>query len=146
MPSPLLQITSPPCCSGHTYAPPLNDQLFYLLEKVSAVALGVIAAQVSIALFLSYFLLGTAIGLYQYFYTNAAERIAKNRASTCSQGLLEQLTGAKLPPLASLAANLAVTWCHIQHHSAIFVPIIGVSLGAWAGQTVGDLSRLSRRT
>jgi len=141
MPFPILQITTRPCCSGHTYAPPLNDRLFYLLEKVSAIALGFFAAKVSMHLFLGYFMIGAAIGLYQYFYTDVADRIAKTRTSSCSQGLLEQLTGAKLPPLASLAANLAVTWYHVQHHSVIFVPIVGVSLGAWAGQTAGDLYR-----
>lgn len=141
MPFPLPQITSRPCCSGHIYAPPLNDQMFYLLEKVSAIALGFFAATASMHLFLGYFLIGTAIGLYQYFYTDIADRIAKTRTATCSQGLLEQLTGAKLPPLASLAANLAVTGYHVQHHSVIFVPIVGVSLGAWVGQTAGDLYR-----
>jgi hypothetical protein len=138
---PILNISSRTCCSGHTYSPPLNDKLFYLLEKVSAVALGCFAAKMSMNLFLGYFLIGTAIGLYQYFYTDVAERISKTRTSSCSQGLLEQLTGAKLPPLVSLAANLAVTWYHVQHHSVVFVPIVGVSLGAWAGQTAGDLYR-----
>jgi hypothetical protein len=134
---------SRPCCSGRSLDPFLNDRLFYLLEKVSAVALGVFSAFISMELFLTYFLVGSAIGIYQYFYTDAAARLANQRTSTCSQGLLEQLTGAKLPPLASLVANLAVTWCHIQHHTAIFVPIVGVSLGAWTGQTIGHLSNAS---
>jgi hypothetical protein len=115
--------------------------MFYLLEKVSAIALGCFAAKASVHLFLGYFLIGTAIGLYQYFYTNVADRIAKTRTPSCSQGLLEQLTGAKLPSVISLATNLAVTGYHVQHHSVIFVPIVGVSLGAWAGQTAGDLYR-----
>ena len=129
---------SSPCCASHSLSSSRSDRLFHLLEKVSAIALGVFSAYASMELFLPFFLIGTAIGLYQYFYTPAADRLASHRASTCSQGLLEQLTGAKLPPMASLIANVAVTWCHIEHHTEIFVPVVGVSLGAWAGQKTGE--------
>lgn len=111
------------------------DQMFYILEKVSAVALGVFSAYVSYDLFLAFFILGTAVGAYQYFYSDDNDRIARHKASSCSQSLLEQLTGAKLPPLASLLANLGITWCHIDHHTRIFVPIVGFSLGVWTGQS-----------
>lgn len=113
----------------------LYDRMFYILEKVSAIAIGVFSAYVSYDLFLAFFILGTAVGMYQYFYSTDTDRIARHRASSCSQTLLEQLTGAKLPPLASLIANLGVTWCHIDHHTRIFVPIVGFSLGAWTGQS-----------
>jgi hypothetical protein len=130
----------PPCC--HISCQESSyDRLFYILEKVSAVALGIFSAYVCYELFLAFFALGTAVGVYQYFYSDASDRIAKHKASSCSQNLLEQLTGVKLPALASLIANLGITWCHIDCHSKVFVPIIGFSLGAAAGQTVFQYSK-----
>ncbi len=128
------------CCSHthHAHAQSTSDKLFYLLEKVSAVALGIFAAYANFQLFLPFFLIGTAVGLYQYFSGERAQAV--KAGSSCSQGFLEQVTGVKLPPLLSFGANLAMTWCHIDHHTTIFVPIVGVSLGAWAGQSLAHLA------
>ena len=128
------------CCAAPHRNQSSHDRLLFTLEKASAVALGIFSALASMELFLAFFLVGTAVGLYQSYYSNASERTASQSAVACSQGLLEQLTGAKLPPLVSLVANLAITWCHIDHHTSVFVPVVGVSLGAWAGQTMGRLS------
>jgi hypothetical protein len=127
------------CCHEHVHQPSISEQVFKILEKVSAIALGIFAAYASMELFLSFLLLGTAVGLYQHFSSTSNQ--ANSSAGTgCSQGFLEQLTGVKLPPLISLGANLAVTWCHIDHHTDVFVPIIALSLGAWAGQSLGSLA------
>lgn len=128
----------PACCQGHHHHPSTSDQLFHLLEKVTAIALGVFCAYASMELFLPFFFAGVAIGLYQHLSSNVLEE-APAGISSCSQGFLEQLTGVRLPPLISLVANVAVIWCHIDHHTAIFVPIVGISLGAWSGQAVGKL-------
>ncbi len=127
------------CCHEHVHQPSISEQLFKILEKVSAVALGAFAAYASIELFLPFLALGVAVGLYQYF-SSTRDHADGSGGSGCSQGFLEQLTGVKLPPLLSLGANLAITWCHIDHHTSIFVPVIALSLGAWAGQALGDLS------
>lgn len=129
-----------PCCHGHQVLQEssLSESLFHLLEKVSAIAIGVFAAYASFELFLSFFALGTAVGLYQYFSAEP-DQGGPSAHSSCTQGFMEQLTHVKLPPLLSLAANLAITWCHIDHHTTVFVPVVGVSIGAWAGQTMGEL-------
>lgn len=124
------------CCENHQ--PSISQRLFQLLEKVSAVALGIFSAYASLELFLPFFLAGMAIGLYQYFSEGPPEE-DPGVGVACSQGLLEQLTQVKLPPLVSLGANLAITWCHIDHHTTIFVPVVGLSIGAWAGQSLADL-------
>ena len=109
-----------------------DNKILSALEKISAVALGIFSAYANVTLFFSSFLFGIAIGFYQ-----ERDYSVTRRAVTCSQGLMEQLTGTKLPPLVSLLANIAVAWCHIDHHTSVFVPITGISLGAWAGQTMG---------
>jgi hypothetical protein len=128
-------ISQAPCC-GSIPSEPTNDRFIQILEKISAVALGALAFYASFELFVSFFVAGAGLGIFQSLYADPEDRIVSHRSISCSQGLLEQLTGAKLPPIVSLAANLAVTWCHIDHHTAVFVPIIGLGLGAWAGQSI----------
>lgn len=118
------------------------DFLINVIEKISAIALGIFSAYVNLELFVPFFFAGVCIGVYSYIQ----DRTLCNQghlSSSCAHGLLEQLTGVKLPPVISLAANIAVTVCHIDHHATVFVPIIGVSIGAWIGKTVsyyGDLN------
>jgi hypothetical protein len=126
------------CCNRPVHQPSLSDQTFKMLEKVSAVALGAFAAMADMGLFIPFFTAGAALGLYQYLSSTHREAHASS-GSACSQGFLEQLTGVKLPPLISLGANMAITWCHIDHHSSVFVPVIALILGDWAGQLLGDL-------
>lgn len=131
------------CCHGHSQET-MNEKLLLLLEKASAVALGVLAASANIQLFASFLSLGILIGAYQY--ASSEPHTARAGVSSCAQGFMEQLTGIRLPRLVSLAVNLAVTWCHIDHHTTVFVPVIGVSLGAWVGHAIGQLgSRIVQR-
>ncbi len=127
------------CCAKPRAPISISEKIFHLLEKVSAVAVGVFAAFASIELFLPLFLTGTAVGIYQSLTAEHVHNETR-KVSSCSQGFLEQLTGVKLPPLLSLGANLAVTWCHIDHHTTVFVPVVGLTLGAWAGKSFADLS------
>lgn len=118
------------CCEAQ---PQRNEEkLFSVLEKTCAVALVAFAAYVSLELFLPFFLAGAAIGIYQRFARG--EGGARANATACSQGFMEQLLKVKLPPLVSLGVNLAITWCHIQHHTVVFVPVIALTTGDWAGQ------------
>ncbi len=131
--------TTPICHCDERQAIVHNENsLFTYLEKISAVALGVFALMNSAPLFISFFLLGIGVRWYQIRSGDCAS--VNRTGSSCSQGFLEQVTGIRLPPLISFAANLAVIWCHIEHHPTIFVPIVGISLGAWAGQHSYDLS------
>lgn len=119
------------CCSSK------KSPCFVVAERITAIALGIFSAYVNIKLFLPAFLIGMTIGAYSHI-TNA-----RNSGSSCTNGLLEQLTGVKLPAPISLAANVAVTICHIDHHASVFVPIIGVSLGAWAGKNASYYGSLA---
>lgn len=108
--------------------------LIGVIEKISAIALGVFSAYTNWKLFIPFFFVGVCIGVYSYLQDKRASD-HMHPGSSCAHGLLEQLTGVKLPPVISLAANIAVTICHIDHHADVFVPIVGVSLGSWLGET-----------
>lgn len=110
------------------------DPFIRTLEKVSAVALGIFSSCISLELFLPFFFFGMIIGVYTYFQ-NKHDCSHRHPISSCAHGFLEQLTGVRLPAPFSLAANIAVMICHIDHHAAVFVPIVGFSLGSWAGES-----------
>lgn len=114
------------------------------LEKISAIALGALSAYINWQLYVPFFAVGVAIGIYSYFKDKKACPL-RRPGSSCTQGLLEQLTGVKLPAPVGLAVNIAVTVCHLDHHSSVFVPIVGVSLGAWAGKCMAPLFRRSKK-
>jgi hypothetical protein len=117
----------------HQGAKSKMDITMNILEKVSAVALGAFSLYTSWKLFTPFFAIGLAIGAYNYFQ-NRKTCHHQAPGSACSQGFLEQLTGVKLPAPISLVANIAITVCHIDHHAIVFVPIIGLSMGAWVGK------------
>lgn len=124
-------------CTAH-HEPDQENICMRVLEQVSAVALAIFSAFTDLALFVPFFLIGVGIAFYQRFSGQSAEALGGG-AGGCSQGLLEQLTQTKLPPLVSLGANLAVTWCHIDHHSSVFVPIVALSTGAWVGRLIAQI-------
>lgn len=111
-----------------------STRIMEVLEKISAIALGVFSAFTDLKLFAPFFLIGAAIGVYSYFKQDKCCHESTSPASACSQGFLEHLTGVKLPAPISLAANIAVTICHIDHHATVFVPIVGLSVGNWVGK------------
>ncbi len=113
--------------------PSTAQSLMRVLEKVSAIALGVFSALINPPLFGAYFLIGAAIGAYSTLM-NSNSRPHDHIASACSQSFLEQITGVNLPPPISLAANVAITVCHIDHHANVFVPLTGLFMGAWLGK------------
>lgn len=105
-----------------------------IIEKISAIALGAFSLYTNRQLFVPFFLAGVCIGIYSY--TKDKKSCHKyHPVSSCAHGLLEELTGVKLPSIISTIANIAVTVCHIDHHATVFVPIVGVSLGNWIGKT-----------
>jgi hypothetical protein len=120
-------------CNKHTVTLTHFDTLLPMIEKVTAIGLGILSAYTNIQLFVPYFIGGAAIGVFSYLQNRQAVDIT-HQSSSCAYGLIEQLTQVKLPPIVSLAANVAVTVCHIDHHETVFVPVIALSLGAWVGK------------
>ncbi len=118
------------------------DLLINVIEKISAIALGAFSLYTNWQLFVPFFFVGTCVGIYSYIQDKKSCH-EHNPASSCAHGLLEQLTGVKLPPIISLVANIAVTVCHIDHHATVFVPVIGVSLGNWIGKTASHYGVLA---
>jgi len=116
----------------------LYNKTMYVLEKISAVALGALSFYINWPLFVQFFAAGVAIGIYSGIKEQNKGGAVRPSAS-CTQGLLEQLTGVRLPAPVGLAVNVAVTVCHLDHHAKVFVPIVGISLGAWAGKCAAPL-------
>ena len=120
------------------------DTAIKAIEKISAAALGIFSACVSFKLFVPFFFTGISIGIYSYIQDKKSCGHT-DLTSSCAHGLLEQLTGVKLPPIVSLAANVAATVCHIDHHSNVFVPIIGISIGTWLGKNASHYGVLMHK-
>ncbi len=130
--------------ASHPHSSSIFSTFITVLEKISAVALGVFAAYTNLELFLPFFLFGVAVGIYNYF-AQVDSCHKGHSVSSCSLGSIEQLTGVKLPPLLSLAATVGALVCHIDHHDTIFVPIVATSLGAWAGTLISEAGDLLYR-
>jgi len=86
-------------------------------------------------LFVPFLILGSVIGIQQ-FKNQAHPEAVEYRSPSCTQGILEQVTGTRLPPLISLIANVSITAYHMLHHAIVFVPIVGVSIGMYLGKKV----------
>lgn len=108
-----------------------------ILEKISLIALAVFAAYTAPELFFPFFGFGVLLGAYLH-WGEKKEHHDHDHGGGCSQGFIEQLTGVKLPAPLGLAANVAITVCHIDHHASVFVPLIGLNSGMWIGKLFGE--------
>lgn len=109
------------------------DKVIAVLEKVSLVAIGIFSAMTAIKLFVPSFALGLVIGLWDG--TKSCEKPHSHQDhALCAHGFMEHLTGVKLPKPLALAANVAILVAHVDHHAPVFVPIVGVTMGIWAGR------------
>ena len=115
--------------------------LINVIEKVSAIALGAFSLYTNWQLFVPFFFVGGCIGVYSY--TKETKSCHDHHPASSCGGLIEDLTGVKLPPLISTIAGIAVTVCHIEHHASVFVPIIGVALGNWMGKTASHYGAIA---
>lgn len=127
----------------HNKEKPSSNLFMNVLEKISAIALGIFSAFTSLELFIPFFFVGVCIGFYSYMQEKESCEHS-HPVSSCANGFLEQLTGVKLPPIISLAANIAVTICHIDHHATVFVPVVGISVGTWIGKTITPFNGFTR--
>jgi hypothetical protein len=114
---------------------PKGTTLMRVLEKVSLVALCAMSLYASVELFIPFFLVGAAIGIYKY--SKEKNHCSQTHiAPSCTQGVLEQITGVRLPAPVALAANVAITACHTVYHATVFVPVVALSIGAYVGKNV----------
>ena len=135
MRSPMRSLMMRTPLSGASFCYPVTekDPLIEIAEKISAIVLTIMAATTNISLFVPFFLIGCAYGIY----TESINPSAGNACSPgggCSQGFLEEITGVRLPKPVSLVANTAITFCHIEHHADVFVPLVGAISGIWIGK------------
>lgn len=137
--SPILHSRSINCCKqsqGPFLSPSMENKMeeaFRIVEKISAVALGALAALTAFWLFLPSFVVGALIGVVGHKTSTISHSHHHKVESSCSHGFIEQTTGVKLPQSLALAAGVAVMAVHIDHHASVFVPIVGVTLGIWTG-------------
>ena len=112
---------------------PTKTPFMETAEKVSAMVLTILAAITNISLFVPFFLIGCAYGVYTEC-TDPSGSSCVSSGGGCSQGFLEEITGIRLPKPVSLIANTAITYCHIEHHSDVFVPLVGIISGMKMGK------------
>lgn len=130
-------------CCHHAHPSSTMDKVLELAEKVSLVVIGIMAALIDLPLFACTFLIGAAIGLLSDQKHLVAEQ--HNDHALCSHGFLEHITGVKLPAPIGLAANVAIFVAHLDHHATVFVPIVGVTMGIWAGKQASPTVNLCFR-
>ncbi len=120
------------CCEKKPAVSPELMKVMVVLEKVSLVGLGIFACYTEPMLFLGFAGGGLLVGAFIY-RKEAAHKKTESRPS-CAQGFLESSAEVYLPPPTGLVINVAVTYCHIDHHSQIFVPIVAFILGIWVAK------------
>ena len=122
-----------------------HDRFMDVLEKVSAVALGLFSLYTDCMLFIPSFLIGIGVGIYNHIRREGKDSSHSHSHSSCAHDVFENVTGVSLPAPLSLAAGVAVTICHIEHHAIAFVPIAGLFLGAWLGERLPSHSAMLQK-
>ncbi len=115
--------------------PPEVVTFVQILDMVTRVALGVLAATTAPLLFAPVFVAGVAWGAYHNHHYGHMHTHAPH-PSGCGQGFMESMAGMHFPHEISLLANLGITICHVDHHPEVFVPYCAVAVGMWAGQLI----------
>jgi hypothetical protein len=127
---------SPATHCGHEHTikePTLYDQFIQIAMKVSVVVLGLISLLACPDIFAPFFAIGSLIGIVTHWNSGPSDN-HQNPGGFCTQGFLEAATGVKLPDIANVAANVALTFVHLQHHEEAYVPLIGLYVGTWVGK------------
>lgn len=114
-------------------------QVWRIVEKVSVVALGVLAAMTAPHFFVPAFALGTLLGALTAKPSYHQHKHDHQMNGGCSHGYIEDITEVRLPRQLESTAAFAVLAVHIDHHADVFVPIVGVTLGMWAGNLAAPL-------
>lgn len=111
------------------------DDIVEIAGKISMVGLMALACYMNWKAFVPYFVVGTGIGLYKF--SQAEPTRPGGSPPPCQQGLIEGITGVKLPPMISLAINIAIAVAHLMHHLEVFGPLFALSGAAWFGYNLG---------
>ena len=120
--------------NGKPKPPTAYESMMELLNIVTRVALGILAAKAAPALFAPCVLVGVAWGLNYSVQYGDHHSHAAIHPSGCGQGFMESVAGMHFPPELTVIANLGITLCHLDHHPAVFVPYCAVAVGMWMGQ------------
>lgn len=128
----------------HHHKESFFNKALSIARKVCAVALGVLAAYIAPLLFVPSFAVGVVVGILTHRVI--VHNSHHHKGGGCSHGFIEDAAGVKLPETLTMLANAAVMAVHIDHHDTVFVPIVGLTLGVWAGNLVAPgLNRFARK-
>ena len=154
-----ISVNSTENCCDRFFADPRVKVAYFVLEKITLLALSILAAYSCPKLFFPFFgtgiIIGTCLNWNKRIVWPCNQQTSCHKHDThchennqasgggCSQGLMEQLTGVRLPPPLGLAANVAIMADHVvghhgHKHSNVFVPIIALNAGVWVGALLGD--------
>lgn len=117
------------------------QKIMRVLEILSLIALAIFAAYCDPKLFFPFFGAGMIAGIYmkwkanKEYHDNHEHEHEHGHGAGCS-GYLEQTTKVRMPVPISLAMNAAMLGCHIEHHSPVFVPIMGLYVGWGLGEAL----------
>lgn len=140
------------CCPAHSachsdaisvHKSNIAGPILSIVAKVSVVALAVLSIITDRALFYPYFAVGLMIGAYIRCSSDGSGDRVMRTENIAFSGLIENITGVRLPPLLCLGINVSSYVCHIDHHPGLFIPATGLAVGAWIGDcAVGLLAEL----
>lgn len=119
-----------------TKVPTAYESMMDLMNIITRVVLGILAAKTSPALFIPCMALGVFWGVS---HTMAHGNVHSHHAihpSGCGQGFMESVAGMHFPMELTVLANLGITICHLDHHPEVFVPYCAVAVGMWTGQLI----------
>jgi len=122
--------------SGKPKPPTEYESMMELLNIVTRLVLGILAAKTAPALFIPCAVAGVVWGLshaVQHGHHHGGSAI---HPSGCGQGFMESVAGMHFPPELTVIANLGITLCHLDHHPEVFVPYCAVAVGMWTGQLI----------
>ncbi len=114
--------------------PKQHYTLTNVLMLISRVALGILAAVASPALFVPAFATGVAWGLYRHYHPPSVHGHHHHSDPAAAIGcgeFFQSIAGTEFPIEFSILTSLAVTVCHIDHHPFVFVPYCSIALALY---------------
>jgi hypothetical protein len=115
-----------------------------VLQKVAFVALLVLAFYTEPELTGYFAAGGFVVGFAMHWGRTPPKNQSEiDKATGCSLGFLEEITGLRLPPPLGLVADAAIFYHHLEHCPEIFALLIGLNfgykMGALAAQHLPEL-------
>jgi|GEM_PF-5668757 len=107
-----------------------NTAAIALLQKISIVVIGAFALYTNWAVFVPCFAIGMAHGIHCAAHN---ETLQPHQPDISCLGFVEQITGMKLTPTASILVGLGMTLEHLEHGHFFGVLISAGLIGKWVG-------------